>query len=94
MAKCSQVLDPELAPAIEMHLESTREPMVLIAAVGRGVHFVKCETVHTENSCKFSDESIGRLLRDSCLEIERTWKDEHGWSAVTLARPHDPEEHV
>ena len=79
---------------IEMHLESTREQAVSIPAAEVEVHFAKYETIHTENSYKCSDESIRRLLQDSCFEIARTWKDKRGWYAVTLARPHQLKEHV
>jgi L-histidine N-alpha-methyltransferase len=74
---------------IEMHLESSREQMAFIEAAELEVHFVKNETIHTESSHKFSDESIRRLLWDSNSEIERTWKDGRGWYAVTLARPNE-----
>ena len=57
-------------------------------------YFMKYESIHTQNSYKFSDESIERLLQDSCFEIERMWKDERGWYAVTLARPHELKEYV
>ncbi len=73
---------------IEMHLESIRDQTVLIPEADLEVHFVKYETIHTENSYKFSDESIRRLLQDSSFELGRTWKDDRGWYAVTLARPH------
>ena len=79
---------------IEMHLESTRDQTVFVTAAELEVHFVKYETIHTENSYKFSDESIRRLLQDSCFEIERTWKDKRNWYAVTLARPHELKVHV
>lgn len=72
---------------IEMHLQSTRAQTVSIAAMELSLHFREGETIHTENSCKFSDLSIKRLLRDSCFEMKKIWKDEDGWYAVTLARP-------
>jgi L-histidine N-alpha-methyltransferase len=67
--------------------------MVSIAAMELSLHFQKGETIHTENSYKFSEESIRRLLRGSCFETKRTWMDVNGWYAVTLARPHDRAEH-
>jgi uncharacterized SAM-dependent methyltransferase len=79
---------------IEMHLESTHEQTILIPAAELEVHFMKYETIHTENSYKFSDESIRRLLQDSRFEIESSWKDGHGLYAVTLARPHELKEQV
>jgi L-histidine Nalpha-methyltransferase len=72
---------------IEMHLESLHDQDVYIAATGLELNFVKGETIHTENSCKFTDEVVAALLEDSGLQIESTWKDERDWYAVTLSRP-------
>ena len=43
---------------IEMHLESTCDQHVRIAAAGLDVHFAKGERIHTENSYKFTDRTI------------------------------------
>ena len=72
---------------IEMHLESIRSQSVSIAAAELDVDFFKGETLHTENSYKFTDESIGALMEDSGFNIEATWKDKREWCAVVLARP-------
>ena len=72
---------------IEMHLESTRAQRVFVAAADLETDFLTSETIHTENSYKFSDESLRALLLDSCFEIETTWKDKSDWYGVTLARP-------
>ncbi len=72
---------------IEMHLESIRDQDVYIAAAGLELNFVKNETIHTENSYKFTDETVTALLEESGLQIESTWKDELDWYAVTLSRP-------
>ncbi len=71
---------------IEMHLESTRDQHVRIAAAKLDVQFAKGERIHTENSYKFTDASIGILLREAGFEVERTWTDKRGWYSVTLAR--------
>jgi L-histidine Nalpha-methyltransferase len=71
---------------IEMHLESTRDQRVRIAAADLDVHFAKNETIHTENSYKFTGQAIGSLLGDAGFEAERTWTDERGWYSLTLAR--------
>ena len=72
---------------IEMHLESLREQDLSIAAAQLDFHFAKGETIHTENSYKFTDESLRTLMRDSGFEISETWKDEREYYAVVLARP-------
>lgn len=71
---------------IEMHLESTCDQRVRIAAAGLDVAFARCERIHTENSYKFTARTIGSLLRGTGFEIEQTWTDERQWYSVTLAR--------
>jgi uncharacterized SAM-dependent methyltransferase len=69
-----------------MHLESTCDQRVRIAAAKVDVHFDKGESIHTENSYKFTDATLRTLLRDVGFEFEQTWTDERGWFSVTLAR--------
>jgi uncharacterized SAM-dependent methyltransferase len=68
-----------------MHLESTREQTVFIAATELEAQFVRHETIHSKSCHRFSDESIQGLLQDSYFEIEKTWKDGRGWYTATLA---------
>jgi L-histidine Nalpha-methyltransferase len=71
---------------IEMHLESLYEQMVWIEDLGRGFHFKRSERIHTENSYKFNDRSLGRLLRRAGFRLERSWTDPQGWFSEALAR--------
>jgi L-histidine N-alpha-methyltransferase len=71
---------------IEMHLECTRYNLVRIAAANLDIHFTKSETIHTENSYKFTRESIRILLEDAGFDVKQTWMDGREWYAVTLAR--------
>jgi uncharacterized SAM-dependent methyltransferase len=71
---------------VEMHLESTRDQRVRITAADLDVDFAKNERIHTENSYKFTDESIRNLLRNSGFEVKHAWTDKRGWYSVTLAR--------
>ena len=48
---------------IEMHLESTQEQDVSIDDADLDLHFMPRETIHTENSYKFTDQGIRSLLR-------------------------------
>jgi L-histidine N-alpha-methyltransferase len=74
---------------IEMHLQSTCWQEVRIP--GRGsipalqVAFAPGETIHTENSYKFTSDSIANLLGDSGFEPARTFMDDAGLFAVSLA---------
>jgi L-histidine Nalpha-methyltransferase len=70
---------------IEMHLESTREQKVSIEHADLDLHFVPRETIHTENSHKFTDLGIQSLLNDAGLEVSGAWKDSRGWYTLTLA---------
>jgi len=71
---------------IEMHLESLTAQRVRIPAANLMVPFANGETIHTENSYKFTGESVRKLVEDSGFLVEETWMDERGWFAVTLAR--------
>ncbi len=47
---------------IEMHLESAGEQDVSIEHANLDIHFMPRETIHTENSYKFSDQGVQSLL--------------------------------
>jgi len=70
---------------IEMHLESTRDQHVYIAAAQLDVQFAALEAIHTENSYKFTRKSLGALLDDAGFTIQHTWTDPREWYALTLA---------
>jgi L-histidine N-alpha-methyltransferase len=75
----------ELESRIEMHLESTRDQCVDIPAAQLSVQFAASETIHTENSYKFTEKALGTLLDDAGFTIEQTWTDPRRWYALTLA---------
>jgi L-histidine Nalpha-methyltransferase len=70
---------------MEMHLESTRDQCVNIPAAQLSVEFAAFEIIHTENSYKFGESTIGALLDDAGFTIEQTWTDPLQWYALTLA---------
>jgi L-histidine N-alpha-methyltransferase len=74
----------EAESRMEMHLESLCEQTVYVA--GEHIHFDEGETIHTENSHKFSESSLRALLEDAGFRAQRTWHDPQRWFAVTLAR--------
>jgi L-histidine N-alpha-methyltransferase len=80
-----RVLWNSIESRIEMHLESTREQDVYIEDASLDLHFVRRETIHTENSYKFTDRSISRLLNEAGFDIGGAWKDSRGWYTLTLA---------
>ena len=80
-----RVLWNSIESRIEMHLQSTQEQDVSIQFAELDLHFMRCETIHTENSYKFTDQRIRSVLRDAGFEIGRAWKDSRNWYTVTLA---------
>jgi len=77
---------------IEMHLESMRSQEVRIEAADLCLQFERGETIHTENSYKFSDGTCSTLLEQSGFHVEKTWKDPSAWYGVTLAWVHAKDE--
>lgn len=59
------------AARIEMHLVSRLDQMVRVA--GRRFAFKTGETIHTENSHKFTPDTIAALAARSGWRVERTW---------------------
>ena len=74
---------------IEMHLESLRSQRVRIPANSAGgaltMGFSPGETIHTENSYKFTPEAVETLLGDAGFAATHTWNDAAKMFAVTLA---------
>ncbi len=73
------------ASRIEMHISSTRRQTVRIPALGISVNFQPNESIHTENSYKFTSGAISDLLQQGGFSVTRTFTDEHNYFAVTLA---------
>ncbi len=69
---------------IEMHLKSTRDQQVRIPALNLTVSFAAGETIHTENSYKFTPASIGHLLHASGFTPLQEFTDQQNYFAVTL----------
>jgi L-histidine Nalpha-methyltransferase len=60
---------------VEMHLVSEVDQRVSIDALGVEVHFTAGESIHTENSYKYSCDEIDALAQSSGLKIEGQWFD-------------------
>jgi uncharacterized SAM-dependent methyltransferase len=69
---------------IEMHLESLRDQTIRVA--GRNFSFAKGETIHTENSYKYTVESFRALARDADWRPVATWTDESDYFAVHMLK--------
>lgn len=71
---------------MEMHLESRLRQIVTIPSINVQVDFEPGETIHTENSYKYSPGEPEQILAACGFRAEHTWTDEQGWFAVSLAR--------
>ncbi|MEO1136570.1 MAG: L-histidine N(alpha)-methyltransferase [Pseudomonadota bacterium] len=67
---------------IEMHLRALRPTAITID--GREFAFAKGETLHTENSHKFTLEKIERLVNQTPWRLEKAWTDANQWFAACL----------
>src|SRR5262249_41120926 len=74
------------ASRIEMYLVSLVQQRVHMRALDLVVHFREGERIHTENSYKFTEAMVGRLLRDAGFELQQSWCDRRKLFAVHLAR--------
>ncbi len=77
------------ASRIEMHLVALTPQMVHIPANSAGpalmLHFAAGETIHTENSYKFTSAAVDDLLEAAGFTAVHSLHDERHWFAVTLA---------
>jgi L-histidine Nalpha-methyltransferase len=71
---------------IEMHLESLMAHDVSIGALDLSVAFRRGETIHTENSYKYSIQGVQHLLAQTGFTVFEDWTDVHRWFGVFLAR--------
>jgi dimethylhistidine N-methyltransferase len=71
---------------VEMHLESTKEQVVYIRDIDVSIHFEEGETIHTENSYKFTDEMISEIASDAGLRVNKTWKDPKNYFGLCLMK--------
>ena len=74
---------------MEMHLRSLTPQAVTIPANSAGpalvVNFRSGETIHTENSYKFTDDRVSDLLASAGFVTARIFKDEKELFSLTLA---------
>lgn len=73
------------ASRIEMHLESLISHQVMIA--GQVIDFEAGETIHTECSYKYDEESLPELVKNSGFNIETLYTDTREWFWIALLSP-------
>jgi dimethylhistidine N-methyltransferase len=69
---------------IEMHLVSRKAQTVRL--LGRNITFRMGESIHTENSYKYSMERFGALARGSGWAVKRSWTDKNSMFSVHALR--------
>jgi dimethylhistidine N-methyltransferase len=70
---------------VEMQLRSLRDQTVRVA--GRKFHFAAGETIHTENSYKYSTDEFHDLASRSRWQLTHSWCDEQDLFSVHLLKP-------
>jgi dimethylhistidine N-methyltransferase len=71
---------------IEMHLRSRWAQQVTISQTAQTIHFAADETIHTENSYKYSVADIRALGHRAHLALHRTWFDRQHYFLLGLFR--------
>ena len=72
---------------IEMYLISNIDQKVLISDLDLEVCFKANETIHTENSFKYSLEDIDTLAEETGLYVEQQWFDTERLFSLNLFAP-------
>ena len=71
---------------IEMHLESKLDQKVSIGAIGKEFHFKEGETIHTENSYKYSKNRLYVLVKNAGLQVIANFTDPKNQYSLILLK--------
>ena len=77
----------EAESRIEMHLRANRDITVRLESIDMEVEFEKGETIHTENSRKFTKHMIEEMAGLAGLSIQKHYSDPDGWFYLVLMGP-------
>jgi L-histidine N-alpha-methyltransferase len=72
---------------IEMHLVANQNCTISLKHSGKKLHFSKGDSLHTENSHKFTFSSIEEIVAESGLKINNIFTDEKRWFALAELIP-------
>lgn len=67
---------------IEMHLKALKDIEISSPYLGEKIIIEQGETIHTENSYKFTERTVEEFAGDSGLEIKKVFTDKNGWFSV------------
>jgi len=71
---------------MEMHLQSQCRQTVSLGILGSKVNFSAGERIHTENSYKYTTDTVNKMLASAGFSLDETWFDHRKWFALNLAR--------
>jgi L-histidine N-alpha-methyltransferase len=69
---------------IEMHLKAQKAMRIESRELSQEISFEKGETIHTENSHKFTKEQIKKIAIEAGLPIQKIYSDEKEWFSLVL----------
>jgi L-histidine N-alpha-methyltransferase len=72
---------------IEMHLVSRCKQDIYVGDLASSYHFDEGETIHTENSHKFTLEAIEAISRQAGMSVVKQWLDDREYFCLALFRP-------
>jgi dimethylhistidine N-methyltransferase len=73
---------------MEMHLVSKTDQQLYIGALGKTFFLKKDESIHTENSYKYSLSQIAALAEGCDFRIEKNFTDKKRWFDLALLSPY------
>jgi dimethylhistidine N-methyltransferase len=77
----------EAESRVEMHLESAIPQRIWLSGLGRSFIFRQGETIHTENSYKYTPAMLDSLFFTAGLRSLESWSDERHWFELHLLAP-------
>jgi L-histidine N-alpha-methyltransferase len=71
---------------MESYLTSVKDQNVFLRSLDLKIPFKKNESVHVEVSCKYSEDKIKKMAKQSGLHLDRQWFDSNKWFSLNLFR--------
>lgn len=72
---------------IEMHIVSKKEQQIFLSSLNFGFSIKENESIHTENSYKYSQDDIEILSKKSGFMIEEKFIDKNKWFELVMLKP-------
>jgi len=75
---------------IEMHLKATQDMFITSPLLSKPLSLKKGETIHTENSHKFTPKHIAWFAESTGLDIEQLYTDDQHWFSLVQFQKNSP----